>query len=42
MLKNVFLNGLLIAGSLLCGKLQGSQEVLKMREDWLSAIAEPQ
>ncbi len=42
MLKNVFLNCLLIAGSLLCGKLQGSQEVLKMREDWLSAIAEPQ
>ncbi len=32
----------LFTGSLFSGELQGNQEVLKMRENWLSAIAEPQ
>ncbi len=32
---------LLFAGTLLCEELQGNREVLKMRENWLSAIAEP-
>lgn len=42
MLKTLFFTCLLFAGSLFCEELQGNREVLKMRENWLSAIAEPQ
>jgi ribosomal protein S18 acetylase RimI-like enzyme len=40
--KTLFLTCLLFAGSLFCQELQGSQEMFRMRESWLSAISKPQ
>jgi ribosomal protein S18 acetylase RimI-like enzyme len=42
MLKTILLTSLLFAGSLFGEELQGNQEMFKMRENWLSAIAKPQ